>query len=171
MSPIFAVLFFAWIGYAAHSDWRDRRVSNTSITLGFLLGLMVLAAGQDARSFFPVADRLDCFTGLVLGLAVMLPAFIFRIAGASDVKCFAVMGLVTGFQPLLWIWVIASLLAIPHTMMCASAALRARPIADVVGAEIGNANHRGVPYVSYLAAACSAVVIFDVLVHRAGELA
>ena len=166
MSSIFAVLFVAWIGYAAHSDWRDRRVTNTWITLGLLGAVALTVIGTSARAFFPAADRLDCVIGFIFGFMVLLPAFALGAVGASDVKFLAVLGAVTGFHPLLWTWIIASLLAMLHAMVYALAISRSHHGSVLRVAGIAAQPQRGIPYVTYLAAGGLATTLFGFLSHQ-----
>ena len=163
MSSIFAVLFVAWTGFAATSDWRDRRVKNTWITLGLVGALALMVVGNAGRGFFPTADRLDCAIGFTFGLLVLLPAFAMRAVGASDIKFLAVLGAWTGFHPLLWTWVIASLLAMLHAMIYALAISRSSNGSTLRIAGIAAQPERGIPYVTYLAAGGLVTTLFGFL--------
>jgi len=55
--------------------------------------------------------------GLFIGLAALLPFYIFGWMGAGDVKFFATLGFLLGAKALLPIWIIASLIAGAHAAL------------------------------------------------------
>ncbi len=75
---------------AAAIDVRTRRVPNV---LNALLASVGLALAVTGLSGLSVGAAL---AGLGVGLALMLPAFIFGAMGAGDVKLFAAMGTLVG---------------------------------------------------------------------------
>jgi prepilin peptidase CpaA len=75
---------------AAAIDVRTRRVPNVLNALLASVGLALAVTGMSGLS---VGAALE---GLGVGLALMLPAFIFGAMGAGDVKLFAAMGTLVG---------------------------------------------------------------------------
>lgn len=55
--------------------------------------------------------------GAVIAFGFLLFFYIFKLMGAGDVKFAAALGLATGWKPLFWIWVGASILAAIHAML------------------------------------------------------
>lgn len=80
----------AGAGVAAAIDLRTRRVPNALNLLLAVTGLVFAAAGLSGVSLAASA------AGLGLGLAFMLPGFLFGATGAGDVKLFAAMGTLVG---------------------------------------------------------------------------
>ncbi len=80
---------------AAWTDMRSRKVPNRLVLAGAACGTAVAAC----RGWQGLAAGLG---GMLLGLLLLLPAFMLRLAGGGDVKCLAVIGLFTGPQ-LLWV--------------------------------------------------------------------
>jgi prepilin peptidase CpaA len=84
----------AGVAVAAAIDLRTRRVPNP-LTAGLVaLGVAFAAAGIGSLT---VGASL---TGLVLGLAFMLPGHLFGATGAGDVKLFAAAGALIGPWPI-----------------------------------------------------------------------
>jgi prepilin peptidase CpaA len=75
---------------AAAIDLRTRRVPNALNLLLAALGLVLAATGVSGVSAGAAA------AGCALGLALMLPGFLFGATGAGDVKLFAAMGTLVG---------------------------------------------------------------------------
>ena len=75
---------------AAAIDVRTRRVPNALNALLASIGLVLAVTGLSAVSVGAAA------LGLGVGLALMLPGFIFGAMGAGDVKLFAAMGTLVG---------------------------------------------------------------------------
>lgn len=88
------------IGY----DVYARRVPNALLVAGLLPGAFWLLWSFSASMW------IDALLGLMLGLVSMLPFYIVRWMGAGDVKFFAVLGFLIGWQMLLPVWITASLL-------------------------------------------------------------
>ena len=75
---------------AAGIDLRTRRVPNALNALLASLGVVLALAGLSGVSVSAAA------AGLCVGLALMLPGFLFGATGAGDVKLFAAMGTLVG---------------------------------------------------------------------------
>jgi prepilin peptidase CpaA len=79
---------------AAAIDLRTRRVPNALNLLLAALGLTLAATGWSGVTAWAAA------AGCVVGLALMLPGFLFGATGAGDVKLFAAMGTLVGPGPI-----------------------------------------------------------------------
>ncbi len=154
MAFIFSALFVTWNCIAGISDWRERRVSNTWLVTGLILGLAATFSGSEALVLTPRITLADSIWGCLAGLAIMLPGFVTRHVGASDVKFLAVTGLWVGTHAVLLVWVIASLLALLHAAVYF--ATKRRQVAVSSTTELPRRTmsaNRGIPYVSYFALA------------------
>lgn len=85
----------AFAAGAAYFDFRHRIVPNRLVFLCLIAGIALAASG--GRSGLS-----EYGLGLLLGLAILLPAFILRMVGGGDVKSLAVVGILTG-PHLLWV--------------------------------------------------------------------
>ncbi|WP_153100590.1 A24 family peptidase [Paraburkholderia hayleyella] len=105
-----SVLFIAWAIAIAVCDCRNRRIPNALVVIGFIAALMcaVLRHNPFGISFYAA------LLGTAVGLIALLPFFVIGVMGAADVKVFAVLGAWCGMQPLLGLWVAASLAAGVH---------------------------------------------------------
>lgn len=88
---------------AAAIDLRTRRVPNPLTALLATIGVALAATGISGLT---VGASL---TGLVLGLALMLPGHLFGATGAGDVKLFAAFGALLGPAPILTAFVYTAL--------------------------------------------------------------
>lgn len=95
------------------SDLYARRVPNAWLIAGLGGGAVSLAACSLASGLDAVAPHA---AGLLLGLCSLLPFYVMRWMGAGDVKFFAVLGFLLGWQALLPVWIGASLLAGVHAV-------------------------------------------------------
>ncbi|MGI4812243.1 MAG: A24 family peptidase [Janthinobacterium lividum] len=114
-------MFIAWsvavvicCAFIALADVGMRRVPNPL--------LLILVVGQSyvlvSHGYsLQAVTRVDALLGLIIGLGVSLPFYLFRVMGAGDVKFFAVIGFVLGFRALLPIWLIATVLAGVHACL------------------------------------------------------
>ena len=106
-----AIILSVAIGF---DDWRSRRVRNHLLGTGFVLGALWLVV-----SFFQGTQGISyasSLLGLFAGLMSLLPFYAIGWMGAGDVKYFALLGFLLGWQALLPIWIIASLLAGVHAI-------------------------------------------------------
>ncbi|KRF02104.1 hypothetical protein ASG87_11520 [Frateuria sp. Soil773] len=116
-------------------------------------------------------------TGLIIGLAVLLPCYVFGWMGAGDVKFFAVLGFLMGAKALLPIWIVGSLLGGVHALVLLASRhwLAGQPLAllqsslhtsrlwqNVVAARQGRV---GLPYAAYMAMGALLVVFIPDLAH------
>ena len=90
-------------GIALVTDLRSRRIPNWLTGSTLLIGLIanIYVAG--------VQGGLASLQGAALGLAILLPFYIFRTMGAGDVKLLAAFGAVLGPQMLIGVAVFASI--------------------------------------------------------------
>jgi prepilin peptidase CpaA len=85
-SPIVLVALAAGVGAGAFIDLRTRRVPNL---LTIPLALLGMAAAASGISSLTMSAAL---MGLLLGLVLMLPGYVFGATGAGDVKLLAAAG-------------------------------------------------------------------------------
>jgi prepilin peptidase CpaA len=88
---------------ALATDLRVRRIPNWLTGSTLLIGL---AANSYLRGLDGAASSLE---GVGLGLAMLLPFYLFRVMGAGDVKLLAAFGAVLGPQMLISVAVYASI--------------------------------------------------------------
>lgn len=92
VSPRTGVLM-ALLLIAAASDIKTRRIPNWLVFGGALYALLY-------NAFFPLYPKdnglLFALGGLGVGLAALLPAYLFRVMGAADVKLMAMVGAFLG---------------------------------------------------------------------------
>ena len=152
----------------AAADLYARRVPNGWLLGGLLLGAICLVAAAS----WPLLR--NHAIGLALGLLSLLPFFLIRLMGAGDVKFFAVLGWLLGWQALLPIWLVASLLAGLHAIAVLGLR-RVPPYPPVLalgqrwqGSRMVQAcarargDRRGAPYAAFLAAG-AAIHVFKPL--------
>ena len=84
----------AGVALAAAIDLRTRRVPNPLTATLAALGVAFAASGMNGLTV------VGSLTGLVLGLALMLPGHLFGATGAGDVKLFAAAGALLGPAPI-----------------------------------------------------------------------
>lgn len=109
--PALAALLSALI---IGSDAYARRVPNAWLLAALLLAAGVLGTTWTQGTAGPPWAALS---GLLTGLAVLLPMHVFGWMGAGDVKFFATLGFLLGAGALLPIWIIGSLLAGAHAVV------------------------------------------------------
>lgn len=88
---------------AVAGDLRARRIPNTLVIYGCLLGLALQALAAPGAALFPGAEP-GLAAGLLGGLAglgLFLPLYVFRVMGAGDVKLVAMTGVWLGAQGVL----------------------------------------------------------------------
>ena len=93
MEPLQLVLLWLFAAAAAYTDLRHRRVPNRLVIAAVTAGTVLAAcAGWHAL--------LRGMAGLLLGAALLLPAFVLGMVGGGDVKSLAAIGLLAGPRPL-----------------------------------------------------------------------
>ncbi|WP_421567273.1 A24 family peptidase [Stenotrophomonas sp. PD6] len=171
--PLLAVLLSLRI---AISDLYARRVPNAWLAVAAAAAGAWLLGSQITGAATPLLPHVG---GAAIGLAALLPFYLVGWMGAGDVKYFAVLGLLLGWQALLPLWLISSLLAGAHVLgllltrqLAGALPLRLqllrdravqqwqrRPMArDMRGARQGRV---GIPYAAYLAFATLALVLWQ----------
>lgn len=97
-----------WAGGVAYEDWRWRRLPNSLLLAGVLLGAVhCLVFG-----LLPLGAALpDAVLAALAGLLLFLPFYALGWMGAGDVKLFAVIGWLGGLKVLAAVIVYSSLLA------------------------------------------------------------
>ncbi|MCW8344380.1 prepilin peptidase, partial [Stenotrophomonas sp. SG1] len=88
-----------------------RRVPNAWLVAAGVIAALAITAGQFSAPRLPWLPHV---AGAVLGLLALLPFYALRWMGAGNVKFFAVLGLMLGWQALLPVWLVASLAAGVH---------------------------------------------------------
>lgn len=146
-----------WLLFVTVYDLRQRQVPNWLVLAGAIGALAVLTA--DIQPFG--VNWADAGMAAALGFSVLLLFYMLRLMGAGDVKFAAVLGLWIGVQPLIQVWVAASLLAGLHAALWW--ALRYRPMWPWVAQVIQHAparptdaeglatRSRPIPYAAYMA--------------------
>jgi Flp pilus assembly protein protease CpaA len=141
---------------AAYFDFRYRLVPNSLVLCCLCAGiLLALTGGLDAFSHYGL--------GFILGLLLLLPAFVFNMVGGGDVKSMAIIGLLAG-PHLLWISFLRGsiLTGILGFLMIATRVIhrKSKPVPSGKG-DSGKSNSRAsIPYAGILAltAALSAFI-------------
>lgn len=161
----------------AISDLYARRVPNAWLIAACVIATVVIVAGQFSA---PRQPWLPHVAGAALGLLALLPFYALRWMGAGDVKFFAVLGLMLGWQALLPVWLVASLAAGLHAALVlagrrlgvllpghlqmqvnrTSTQWQTHPaLRDMQAARQGR---RGIPYAAYLALAAIGWVLASI---------
>jgi prepilin peptidase CpaA len=108
--PVMAVIYAILV---ARHDLTSRRVPNELV-----LAALLLAACWNAWTIVehgsPAAVLIPAVGGLLIGLAALLPFHAIGWMGAGDVKYFASIGFMLGWESLLPVWIVGSLLAGVH---------------------------------------------------------
>lgn len=111
--PIFGGAFLVWATLVAASDIRFRRIPNSLVLAGLVVGFA--SAFFNANPFG--VSPFQALLGMLVGLVGLFPFFMLRLMGAADVKTFGVLGAWCGMHALLWLWVAASLAAGVHAVV------------------------------------------------------
>jgi len=105
---------FALLAAAVFHDVRARRIPNAVVFPGMLAALALHAlVPAGAGLFAPQPGGLGLLSalgGLGLGLAILMPMYVFRLMGAGDVKLLAMVGAFVGAGQILFVG-LATLLA------------------------------------------------------------
>ena len=175
LTPLHALALLISLLIAA-SDLYARRVPNRWLLATLLLGATSLGLSWMMGTGGPPWPAL---LGLLLGLGVLLPVYLFGWMGAGDVKFFATLGFLLGAKALLPIWMVGSLLAGMHAAAVlvsrywphraapawptAPAWLAMSPLRQRIAA--ARQGRQGVPYAAYLAVGALVVVAAPNLLH------
>jgi prepilin peptidase CpaA len=96
--PLF--ILCALLALAVWSDLRTRRIPNTLVFGGAVLGLLFNSAMPTGDGLFIQVfggiGLLQALAGLALGLCLLLPMYALRALGAGDVKLMAMLGAFVG---------------------------------------------------------------------------
>lgn len=92
MNPTSLALLFAVLATAVAFDLRSRRIPNQCVLAGLALGLACNIYGASAGHVSPVYAVWPWLAGAVVGLVLLLPAYLMRMLGAGDVKLMAAVG-------------------------------------------------------------------------------
>lgn len=112
--PVLLVVV-VWCAAIVWFDWTRRRIPNFLVAAGLCIALLGLVfQGQTPFGAKPMVS----LAGAAAGLVVMLPMYALRVMAAGDVKLFAAIGALFGFWALLPVWLVASLLAGGHAVLC-----------------------------------------------------
>ena len=91
-----------WLALAAWTDVRTRRIPNLLVASGMLCGLAVQVVAPAGNGLFGTGwgglGIASAGLGLLTGLGLFLPLYIFRAVGAGDVKLLAMVGTWLGPQ-------------------------------------------------------------------------
>lgn len=90
--PFLIVPAFALVWIAAAWDIKQRRIPNLLVLIAMLIGIALQLALVAGNGLF------SALTGLVVGLAVLLPGYLLGTTGAGDVKLMAAIGTFLGPQ-------------------------------------------------------------------------
>jgi prepilin peptidase CpaA len=144
--------FVAWLAAVAWSDFRSRRIGNVLIATGAAMALLLVLMQVGDGSGSDVLKSIGM--AFLLVAALFLPAWWLGYMGAADVKLALALALWGGYHALTLMWVMASVLAMVHSvvllarrrrMRAAAANAEAPPALPVAGPQ------RLVPYGAYLA--------------------
>lgn len=173
-ATLLALLLSLWV---ALGDLRERRVSNRWLLAAAGSGALYWLAAA-ALGYAQAAGA--AAIGLAAGFLVLLPFYAIGWMGAGDVKFFAVLGLLLGWQALPTIWVVGSLLAGAHAALllagrCVAPGPAQQLLAPLLhdaaaplrrdGRADATARRRGLPYATYLAAGALVAVFLQAGAH------
>lgn len=149
------LLLLCWLLAVFAQDVLHRRIPNVLVWTGAALAL--LALGLDAQPFG--LRWTESLLGGVIAFGTLLCFYILGLMGAGDVKFAGALGLWVGLQPLLPIWIAASLLAGLHALLWL--AFRRRPGLSRGAPAPGGRLPRDTPYAAYLAIATLALLAWS----------
>lgn len=158
-------MWLIWLLFVTVYDARQRRVPNWLVLGGAAIALGALA--MNAQPFglkWP-----DALVGAALAFCFLLFFYAVGLMGAGDVKFAGALGLWVGTQPLLPIWIGASLLAALHAVLWLF--LQRWPwfprLALMLSAKPGGTDGPGprkrarpIPYAAYLALAAAVWMVW-----------
>jgi len=153
-------------------DFYQRRVRNPWLIAALLTGAAWLIWFWTQHAAAPL---ITAITGLVIGMAVLLPFYIGGLMGAGDVKFFATLGFLLGAKTLLPIWIIGSLLGGMHAVtILLSRYLIRYPHLGLAGLQmwatqsrlwqhvlVARNGRKGLPYAAYMAIGALLTMFFQ----------
>jgi prepilin peptidase CpaA len=105
MNQLPLILLCCLLALAVWNDLRTRRIPNTLVFGGALLGLVLNSAYPPGGSLFTEPfgglGLLWSLAGLGAGLGLLLPMYMLRTLGAGDVKMMAMVGAFVGHEAVL----------------------------------------------------------------------
>lgn len=104
-----SLLFGFWAVALAIEDVRWLRLPNWGTWGGVVMGLFWLV--MSGHGFLGQSPR-DALLGLLLGFILLLPAYIFRLLGAGDVKFLMAIGVLAGASLLVRVYLLGTILAL-----------------------------------------------------------
>jgi prepilin peptidase CpaA len=111
------IILLLFLLVAAVCDIRTRRIPNVLVASGALFGIIY----NTAFPLFPDRTILFPLGGMLLGLALFMPFYVFRTTGAGDVKLFGMVGAFLGpvatFYAALATLVAGGLLSVAYVLM------------------------------------------------------
>lgn len=104
-----SLAFALWAALLAVQDLRWQRLSNAGTWGGMAFGLFWLVfAGQG----FLGGGMQATLLGLLLGFLLLLPAYVFRLIGAGDVKFLMAIGVLAGASFVARVYLLGTILAL-----------------------------------------------------------
>lgn len=149
-----------WLLVVIVQDGRERRVRNWLVLAGAALALLALVPGMQPFGL----HWTEALLGGGAAFAGLLCFYAMGLMGAGDVKFAGALGLWVGPQPLLLIWLAASVLAGLHALLWL--ALQRWPVAPRLALALsgrpggGGTRPRAVPLAAYLAVTTIACMAF-----------
>ncbi|WP_211472394.1 prepilin peptidase [Collimonas humicola] len=161
------ILFLLFCGAIFSYDYLFRRVPNVFLLIAIALQLCCLLV-QD--SGLNGTGWLSALSGFAAGLVFFLPLYVLRAMAAGDVKFFAVLGLLSGPQALLPVFLIASGMAFLHALLLYASRMGLAPGLQLIAMRMARrawyqrilgkrGNRVGIPYAAYLALAAALICI------------
>ncbi len=146
------VYLASWLVVVAAYDLGQLRIPNWLVGLGAIAALAALALFP-AESFQPTGWAIAA--GIAAAVVVLLPAYIFKVMGAADVKLGVALALWFSLQSLAVIWIVGTLLCGLHAAVLIGAPALKQRFAPwlAYGASPVDAppRKRRIPYGAYLA--------------------
>ncbi|MGJ7543523.1 A24 family peptidase [Variovorax sp. LT1R16] len=158
---------WSWLLATGIYDFQQRRVPNWLVLVGAMLAAIAMVTNMQPLSI----EWPNAALGAVAGFSFLLIFYATGLMGAGDVKFGGALGLWFGLQPLLPIWLGASLLAGAHASLLLllrrlqlfprlTEALSGKPTSRHDGS-LPQDLQRHIPFAAYLAIASVGWLIWD----------